>query len=248
MPTYKDVYMILQDNNITNFLCGKKLEIIDHTKPYGMRNVPDAQLLSLSAQGNKLAFEYFYDRHERRIYNKALNKCQDIALAAQLVQDVFVKLYLRLLESKNPERYQIGYIYKMLETTYIDHLRSYQNKTTLSLDVENHDDYQSHNDSPHTWAEQDDIIRMLTEPLLKAKMLVNAAQGSSEKKLALHRKNKVANDVKTAIETFDQLYRYGYSMQEMAINLGLTLEQVKYRDKKLLDMVKSGLKKIERLV
>lgn len=88
MPTYKDVYMILQDNNITNFLCGKKLEIVDHTKPYGMRNFPDAQLLSLSAQGNKLAFEYFYDRHERRIYNKALNKCQDIALAAQLVQDV----------------------------------------------------------------------------------------------------------------------------------------------------------------
>ena len=45
------------------------------------------------------------------------------------------------------------------------------------------------------------------------------------------------------METFDQLYRYGYSMQEMATNLGLTLEQVKYRDKKLLDMVKAGFGK-----
>jgi len=162
-----------------------------------------------------------------------------------LVQDVFVKLYLRLIDSEDPCKYQISYLYTMLETLYIDHIRGYHNKNTVSID----DDMQNYlelinnngNDYPDKCAEQADITTIIMTPLRKAEKLVKQAKVQSEKHFAQHRKEKVEKDVNNAIETFNQLYHYGYSLQEMATNLGLTLEQVKYREKKLLNIIKAGL-------
>lgn len=210
-----------------------------------MQQLPDNQLLLLSAQSNKLAFECFYARHQQRIYHTALHKCHDPQLAEQLVQDVFVKLYLRLIDSKNPCKYQISYLYTMLETLHIDHIRGYHNKNTISIDDDMHNDLElinnNGNDYPDKCAEQADITTIIMTPLRKAEKLVKQAKVQSEKHFAQHRKEKVEKDVNNAIETFNQLYHYGYSLQEMATNLGLTLEQVKYREKKLLNIIKAGL-------
>jgi RNA polymerase sigma factor (sigma-70 family) len=239
--------MSIPDNNIAAFPCVDKTVAVNHAVAHSMKDFPDAQLLWLTAQGERLAFECFYDRHERRIYNKALGKCRDIQLAGQLVQDVFVRLYLRVIDSDDPGKYQVGYLYSMLETAYIDYLRSSQERVGMATNDDGSADADLVSDSldacPDRVAEQDDIIRMIQRPLLKAETLVQQARGNAEKKFALHRKKRIEEEVSIAMETFDQLYRYGYSMQEMATNLGLTLEQVKYRDKKLLDMVKAGFGK-----
>ncbi|MBO0614494.1 MAG: hypothetical protein RL122_1977 [Pseudomonadota bacterium] len=250
IPIYKDAYMTILDNNIAVFPSRKKLETVRQTINCETYHLSDGELLYLVAKGDKLAFEHFYDRHEKRIYNKALSKCQNIQLAAQLVQEVFVKLYLRVIDSEDPSKYQVGYLYTILETSYIDYLRSCPDKTNIALDHEENNDKDSIIGSDHACpdkiAEQDDVIRMIMKPLAKAKELVHKSTGIAEKKLALHRKKKVEEDTNLAIETFNQLYCYGYSMQEMATNLGLTLEQVKYRNKKLIDLVKCRLDETER--
>lgn len=250
-PTYKDAYMSVQDNNMTSLFAGY-VTSAGKGETAALDALTDAQLLWLTAQGNRFAFECFYDRHERRIYNRALSRCQDVGLAVQLVQDVFVKLYLRVIDSEDPGKYQVGYLYAMLETAYIDHLRGCQHRADISLDAG--EDVGSvltkelacfH---PDKQAEQDDIVRMIMKPLRRAETLVQKAKGNAEKKFALHRKKRLEEEVSVALETFNQLYRYGYSMQEMATNLGLTLEQVKYRDRKLLDMVRAGFDKTEASV
>jgi RNA polymerase sigma factor (sigma-70 family) len=250
IPIYKDAYMTILDNNIAIFPSRKKLETVHQTINSQNYHLSDGELLYLVAEGDKLAFEHFYDRHEKRIYNKALSKCQNIQLATQLVQEVFVKLYLRVIDSDAPSKYQLGYLYTMLETSYIDYLRSCPDKTHVALDHEENKDKDSIIGSddacPDKIAEQDDVLRMIMQPLAKAEALVHKASGIAEKKLALHRKKKVEEDTNLAIETFNQLYCYGYSMQEMATNLSLTLEQVKYRNKKLIDLVKCRLDETER--
>ena len=232
--------MLQQDKNVVS------LVTTGVNTPVSTPTVPaDSHLLVLTAQGDRQAFEQFYDRHERRIYNKALGKCRDADLAAQLVQDVFVKFYVLVIDSHEPGKYQVSYLYSMLETAYIDYLRAYQVKADVSLDDEESGDFDIADEHcisrPDQLEEQSDIIKLIMQPLVSAEKRLNQAKGAAEKKFALHIKQKTAEDIRLALETFDQLYRYGYTIQEMATNLGLTREQVKYRHEKLLETVKAGL-------
>ena len=58
------------------------------------------KLLQLIAEGDKLAFRQFYALFQERIYNTAISYVQNEADAAEITQDVFLKIHQNALKFK----------------------------------------------------------------------------------------------------------------------------------------------------
>jgi len=64
----------------------------------------DAELIRSLQKGNRQALGYLYDRHKRQVYQTALSITGDAEAAADLLQDVFLRLYryARTIDSTRP--------------------------------------------------------------------------------------------------------------------------------------------------
>ena len=64
----------------------------------------DAELVRSLQNGNRQALGYLYDRHKRQVYQTALTITGDVDVAADLLQDVFLRLYryARTVDSTRP--------------------------------------------------------------------------------------------------------------------------------------------------
>ncbi|TRX60618.1 RNA polymerase sigma-70 factor [Fulvivirga sp. M361] len=55
--------------------------------------IPDAKLVALLAQGNRVAFNQVYDRYWKRLYGYAFNILRCPGLTEDVLQDVFLKIW-----------------------------------------------------------------------------------------------------------------------------------------------------------
>lgn len=123
----------------------------------------DMTLWSSLIEGNLRALEILYKRHYALLLNYGLKFCQDIELAKDCIQDVFVKLHKskELSQAVSPR----AYLLRALRNTLYDNLLL--SKETTSLD-----EFAFHISESHDLFEQlflkNDEDMQLSKQLLKA--------------------------------------------------------------------------------
>lgn len=82
----------------------------------------DAQLLNLIRQDDQRAFKALYERHWHGLYKKAFQRLHDEASAENMVQEVFVNLYVKRHELRADSSVK-AYLYRVLKNKVIDEIR-----------------------------------------------------------------------------------------------------------------------------
>jgi RNA polymerase sigma-70 factor (ECF subfamily) len=90
----------------------------------------DEQLLERYAEGDAQAFEAFFVRHRSRVYYYALGKLRRSEIAAEMVQDVFLKLHSKIHLYRQGER-ALPWFFSIVHNSCIDELR----RQTVALRV-----------------------------------------------------------------------------------------------------------------
>lgn len=93
----------------------------------------DAQLLARMADGDRQAFECLYRRHAPRVLGFARGMLKDHARAEDVVQDLFLKLYLSRRNIKLSGDSLDAYLYRAARNAVLNILRS---KWTGILDLD----------------------------------------------------------------------------------------------------------------
>ncbi len=91
--------------------------ILNHTTP---------GLLAKIAEGDEIAFRAFYEQNHEQIYGVALALTKSEIIAEEVVQDIFLKIWLkrkRLLKIQSPENYLFILIRNHVYNTLKKHIR-----------------------------------------------------------------------------------------------------------------------------
>ena len=92
----------------------------------------DAELVGRALSGSEQAARELVGRHQRPVFNLIVRMVRDPALAEDLAQETFVKVFTRLA-SYDPGYKFASWILKIAQNTTIDHLRQARPRTA-SLD------------------------------------------------------------------------------------------------------------------
>ena len=87
----------------------------------------EKRLLSLLSQGNEHAFTQLYNVHKNKIYSDALLITKSHILAEEIVQDVFLRIWLKRTEMASINNFE-SYLHTISRNLIFDHLKkiSYQ--------------------------------------------------------------------------------------------------------------------------
>ena len=106
---------------------------------------PPADLIAACQAGDREAFGRLFDLSRDRVYAIALGICGDRAAAADVSQEVFMKLLTRIDQFEGRAGFAT-WLYRLVVTTAVDHHRRSRRTTTLSetlVDPRRHDrDYE----------------------------------------------------------------------------------------------------------
>ena len=83
---------------------------------------PDAGLVAEARTGDSAAITELYRRHERRVFNLALRMTNNTWDAADLTQDVFIKVFANLAGFKGDARFTT-WLHRVATNVVYDHLR-----------------------------------------------------------------------------------------------------------------------------
>lgn len=97
-------------------------------------NESDEELLERYAQGEPDAFEQFFRRHRGRVYQYALNKVFRAELAAEISQEVFLKLHSKIHHYRTNSR-ALPWFFSIVHNTCIDHLRKRAPESSLQSEA-----------------------------------------------------------------------------------------------------------------
>ncbi len=82
----------------------------------------DTDLFAACRRGDREAFHVLFETYKDRVYSFALRFFGDESLAADLTQDVFVKLYRRLNDFRGDSKFET-WLYRVVANACIDDLR-----------------------------------------------------------------------------------------------------------------------------
>jgi RNA polymerase sigma-70 factor (ECF subfamily) len=82
----------------------------------------DTELLEACKQGDPQAFRQLFETHKDRVYSFALRFLGDESRAADVTQDIFVKLYSRIREFRGDSRFET-WLYRVVANACIDDQR-----------------------------------------------------------------------------------------------------------------------------
>jgi RNA polymerase sigma-70 factor (ECF subfamily) len=108
---------------------------------------PPADLIEACRAGDREAFARLFDLCRDRVYSIALGICGDRAAAADVSQEVFMKLLTRIVQFEGRASFAT-WLYRMVVNAAVDHQRAGRRVTELPetlVDARRHDhDYERH--------------------------------------------------------------------------------------------------------
>ncbi|MCC6317846.1 MAG: sigma-70 family RNA polymerase sigma factor [Gemmatimonadaceae bacterium] len=175
-----------------------------------LKNLPDADLVSLAQEGRETAYRELIRRYERPVFSLIFRMVRDREISEDLAQDTFIKV-LNHIDRYRPEFKLSSWLFKIANNVAIDHLRKRQ-IDTISMDG-----------SPHA----------ATAAEIEATQLEIAAQ--QETALEELEAKEIGSAIERAIESLRPEYRAcimlrhveGRSYEEIAATLDLPLGTVK---------------------
>jgi RNA polymerase sigma-70 factor, ECF subfamily len=88
----------------------------------------DSELVRAVLGGDRQAYAPLVARHQERLYRRAFSMLGDPDLAADMVQDSFIRAYSSL-DGTDPDRFG-AWVYRILRNLCLDELRSPRRRTT----------------------------------------------------------------------------------------------------------------------
>jgi RNA polymerase sigma-70 factor, ECF subfamily len=101
-----------------------------------LRNLPDADLVSLAQEGREAAYRELVRRYERPVFSLIFRMVRDREISEDLAQDTFIKV-LNHIDKYRPEFKLSSWLFKIANNVAIDHLRKRQ-LDTVSIDGSPH--------------------------------------------------------------------------------------------------------------
>ena len=88
------------------------------------QNFSDQQLVSAFLSGDSLSIEHLIIRHKDKVFRFIISKVQNVDLANDIFQDVFIKVINKLREGRyNEEGKFISWVMRIAHNLVIDHFR-----------------------------------------------------------------------------------------------------------------------------
>jgi len=183
--------------------------------------VDEEILIQKASKGDSGAFETLVVTYEKGVYNLAFRLVGDREDAMDIVQEVFLKAYQALPRFRGDSRFST-WIYRVCVNASLDHLRKKQKQASYSLD----------------------------EPLaLKESSVTREVADENENVEDSVEVKFLSSDVLATLNSLDPAHRaiivlsdvQGYSYQEIADILGLSMGTVKSRLHRARNMVRKLL-------
>lgn len=99
-----------------------------------MNNISEYNLLQKLKKGDLKAYQQLYDRYHLQVYNWALKFVKIPAIAEDIVQDVFLKIWV-IRERLNPQLSFPAFIYRICRNRAFSDLKKIAVSGRLTLDV-----------------------------------------------------------------------------------------------------------------
>jgi RNA polymerase sigma-70 factor (family 1) len=99
-----------------------------------MNNISEYNLLQKLKKGDLKAYQQLYDRYHLQVYNWALKFVKIPAIAEDIVQDVFLKIWV-IRERLNPQLSFPAFIYRICRNRAFSDLKKIAVSGKLTLDV-----------------------------------------------------------------------------------------------------------------
>jgi RNA polymerase sigma-70 factor (ECF subfamily) len=175
-----------------------------------LKNLPDADLVSLAQAGREAAYRELIRRYERPVFSLIFRMVRDREVSEDLAQDTFIKV-LNHIDRYRPEFKLSSWLFKIANNVAIDHLRKRQ-IDTVSMDG-----------SPHA---------STASEIEATQMEIAATQETALEELEA---KEIGSAIERAIESLRPEYRScimlrhveGRSYEEIAATLDLPLGTVK---------------------
>jgi RNA polymerase sigma-70 factor, ECF subfamily len=87
-----------------------------------MRDRPDAELVRAVLGGDRSAFAPLVERYQERLYRRAVAMVEDGDLAADMVQEAFIRAYTGLAQA-DPDRFS-AWVHRILRNLCLDEIRA----------------------------------------------------------------------------------------------------------------------------
>lgn len=153
--------------------------------------LPDAELVGRVLAGESDAYQYLVQRHQEAMFRVAYALVLDDDVAADIVQDAFVRAYVNLARCRDRSRFRV-WLLATLRNRGLDHLKE-KRRADLSLDAEGVS-RRAEVLGAHTGAEDErhalrtsleSALARLSEPLREAFVLRHVEQLSVEETAAV---------------------------------------------------------------
>ncbi|MEX0892318.1 MAG: RNA polymerase sigma factor [Gemmatimonadota bacterium] len=95
----------------------------------------DGELVRRVLAGDRESYSTLVRRHQEALYRFVRGMRIDPDVAADLVQDGFVRGYTRLAECRDPERFRV-WLFRIVRNLCLDHLKNIRRRTTPLDDVQ----------------------------------------------------------------------------------------------------------------
>ena len=116
----------------------------------------DEQLVALVVTGKTDYFGVIYDRYSQKVYRKCIGFVRDRALAQDLVQDIFTKLFFQLSKFHGKSRFST-WLYAVTYNHCIEYLR--KNNRYQTVDIEDEADIREDLSEEALMSTQQELLR-----------------------------------------------------------------------------------------
>ena len=143
-------------------------------------------LIKRSREGDTLAMEAIYERYKRPIFNLVYRYTYNVAVAEDLLQDIFLKIFTHLKDLQTEKTF-VGWLYRIAINTCYSYLRSMKTPLQKTIPLENVEkkiDKDASDIQANVLKKPlDDAIQNLP-PKLKSVFLLHEVQGYKHREIA----------------------------------------------------------------